>query len=167
MLKEYASSNHKNASITGLLAINSTTVLNFITCPNQIVSLKFNEEAGTLKVHKGVETDSKQIDAKILLDNFVTLYDNKIVSVYKTEHLDKEREYTFESLMKSASKVSENIFAVGGECDIVSVVDVRENGIAMKVRVHDYCNNLSKIYPYSLLLTCGKNLKIYDIRMQK
>lgn len=56
VVKEYASSNHKNASITGLLSINRSTVLNFITCPNQIVSLRFNEEAGTLKVIKGVET---------------------------------------------------------------------------------------------------------------
>lgn len=44
---------------------------------------------------KGVETDSKQIDAKLLWDNFVTLYDNKVVSVYKTECLDKDREYQF------------------------------------------------------------------------
>ena len=43
----------------------------------------------TLKVYKGVETDSKEIDAKILQDNFITLYDNKVVTVYKTEYLDK------------------------------------------------------------------------------
>ena len=42
LLKQYASSNHKNATITGLLGLNNSTVLNFITCPNQIVSLKFN-----------------------------------------------------------------------------------------------------------------------------
>lgn len=59
LLKQYASSNHKNATITGLLPINNNTVLNFITCPNQIVSLKYNEELGTLKVYKGIETDSK------------------------------------------------------------------------------------------------------------
>ena len=84
LLKEYANSNHKNAAITGLLAIDHSTVLNFITCPNQIVSLRFNEELGTLKVIKGVETNSKQIDAKILHDNFITLFDNKTVSIYKT-----------------------------------------------------------------------------------
>ena len=69
--------------------------------------------------------------------------------------------------MKTTSRISENTFAVGGECDTISVVDVRETGTVMKVRVNDYCNNICKIYPYSLLLTCGKDGKIYDIRMQK
>lgn len=54
LLKQYASSNHKNALITGLLSLNNSTVLNFITCPNQIVSLRYNEESGSLKVYKGV-----------------------------------------------------------------------------------------------------------------
>lgn len=54
LLKEYASSNHKNATITGVLSVDHSTVFNFITCPNQIVSMRFNEEAGTLKVVKGV-----------------------------------------------------------------------------------------------------------------
>lgn len=42
---------------------------------------------------------------------------------------------------------------------------MRQNGLVAKMRVNDYCNNLVKIYPFSLLLTCGKNVKIYDIRM--
>jgi hypothetical protein len=45
-------------------------------------------------------------------------------------------------------------------------MDVREPGLAIKMRINDYCNNIAKIYPYSLLMTCGKNVKIYDIRMQ-
>jgi hypothetical protein len=40
-------------------------------------------------VYKGVETESKELDAKLIHDNFVTLYDNKVVTVYKTEHLEK------------------------------------------------------------------------------
>ena len=87
MLKEYASSKHKNAEIAGLLSIGNSTVLNFITCPNQIVSLKFNEEAGTLKVMKGVETKSKHIKSEVIHDNFVSLSEDKIVKLYKTEHL--------------------------------------------------------------------------------
>jgi hypothetical protein len=37
--------------------------------------------------------------------------------------------------------------------------------MAMKVKINDYCTNLKKIYPFSVLLSCGKNIKIYDIRM--
>lgn len=46
----------------------------------------------------------------------------------------------------------------------MSVLDARQPGCVLKVMVNDYCNNIAKIYPYSLLLTCGKALKIYDIR---
>jgi hypothetical protein len=65
-------------------------------------------------VHKGVETESKELDAKLINDNFVTLYDNKVVTVYKTEHLEKDREYVFDSLMKTSAKINDNVFAVGG-----------------------------------------------------
>lgn len=68
--------------------------------------------------------------------------------------------------MKSVTKIDENVFAVGGECDIISIVDVRASGVVTKMRMNDLCSNLTKIYPYSLLITCGKNLKIYDIRKQ-
>lgn len=54
MLKEYASSNHKNASITELLALDRQVVLNFIHNPNQIVALAFDEIKQTLKVAKGI-----------------------------------------------------------------------------------------------------------------
>lgn len=67
--------------------------------------------------------------------------------------------------MKSVAKISENVFVLGGESESISVVDSRGPGVVSKIRINDYCNNLSKIYPYSLLLTCGKNVKIYDIRM--
>jgi hypothetical protein len=83
ILKEFASSNHKNASITGLLSMDTSTVINFITCPNQIVSLRFNEDQGSLKVVKGVETKSKHIDSTIINDNFIALFDDKIGNLYK------------------------------------------------------------------------------------
>jgi hypothetical protein len=53
LVKEYASSNHKHARITALLAIDRQLVLNFIHNPNQIVALSFDEQLGTLKVVKG------------------------------------------------------------------------------------------------------------------
>lgn len=68
--------------------------------------------------------------------------------------------------MKSATKISENILAVGGESKFVSILDTREPGITSRLEVNDYCNNLIKIYPYSILLSCGKNLKIFDLRMR-
>jgi hypothetical protein len=37
--------------------------------------------------------------------------------------------------------------------------------MAMKIKINDYCTNIRKIYPFSVLLSCGKNIKIYDIRM--
>lgn len=54
ILKEYTSSNHKNAKITSLLAIDRQIVLNFVHNPNQIVALAFDESKMTLKVSKGV-----------------------------------------------------------------------------------------------------------------
>jgi hypothetical protein len=40
--KEYASSNHKSAQIVTLLSVNAETVLTFVSCPNQIVALRFD-----------------------------------------------------------------------------------------------------------------------------
>lgn len=71
----------------------------------------------------------------------------------------------FDSLMKTSTKMSDNIFAVGGECENISIIDIRELGTAMKIRINDYCTNIKKIYPFGVLLSCGKNIKIYDIRM--
>lgn len=68
-------------------------------------------------------------------DNFVSLFDNKIVNVYKTECLAKEREIRFEKLMKTVDKMDENSFIIGGESEVVSLVDVREKDIIMKLGV--------------------------------
>lgn len=65
----------------------------------------------------------------------MSLFDNKIVNVYKTECLAKEREIRFENLMKTADKMDENSFIIGGETDVVSLVDVREKDIIMKIGV--------------------------------
>jgi hypothetical protein len=45
MLKEYASSNHRQAKITSLLALDRKVILNFVSDPNQIVAMKFDESA--------------------------------------------------------------------------------------------------------------------------
>lgn len=42
LLKEYTSSNHKQAKITALLALDRKLILNFIHDPNQIVALRFD-----------------------------------------------------------------------------------------------------------------------------
>lgn len=67
--------------------------------------------------------------------------------------------------MKCVTKLNQKVFAVGGECEIISVVDTRSAGCMMKIRNNgEICTNLVKIYPYGVLTTCGKIVKIYDIR---
>ena len=47
------------------------------------------------------------------------------------------------------------------------LMDVRDSAISMKMRVGNYCNQMSQIYPYCVMATCAKSIKIYDIRAQK
>lgn len=69
--------------------------------------------------------------------------------------------------MKTTDKITENSFVVGGESEVMSMVDLREKNLVMKLGIGEYCNNLAKIYPYCILACCGKNLKIFDLRVQK
>ena len=80
--------------------------------------------------------DAKEMDAKLIYDNFVTLFDNKVVSVYKTENLEKQREFVFSNLMKSADKISENCFVVGGESQTIAMVDIRNKNLVMNMRTN-------------------------------
>lgn len=41
LVKEYASTNHKSAEICSVLSVDHQTLLNFVTSPNQIVTLKY------------------------------------------------------------------------------------------------------------------------------
>lgn len=69
--------------------------------------------------------------------------------------------------MKSAAKINDYTFAVAGESEIISLLDSRSSPIVSKFRVNEYCQHIAQIYPYSLLVSSGKNLKIYDLRAQQ
>ena len=71
ILKEYTSSNHKNAKISSLLALDRQTVLNFVHNHDQIVALVFDETKMSLKVSKGIEIKSRCFTTCQLLDDFV------------------------------------------------------------------------------------------------
>jgi len=66
-----------------LLALNRSHVLNFISNPNQIVSLHFDEVKETLKVARGIETKSKCLTAELFGDNFVASFDDKTLRIFK------------------------------------------------------------------------------------
>lgn len=66
--------------------------------------------------------------------------------------------------MKTACVLTENVFAVAGDSNAVSIIDTRQPGCVSKMMINDYCSNINKIYPFCLLMSCGKALKIYDIR---
>lgn len=93
LLKEYTSSNHKQASITALLALDRRLILNFVHMPNQIVALRFDEPAETLKVAKGVETQAKALAATRLRDNIVASFDDHALRIYSPEAFEKTATY--------------------------------------------------------------------------
>jgi hypothetical protein len=74
IVKEYASSNHKMAEICSVLSLNHETLLNFVTSPNQIVTLKYNDETQQLKMVKGIETNAKCTGSLLIGDQFVTSF---------------------------------------------------------------------------------------------
>ena len=99
-MKEYASAKHKSASITNLLAISQTNLLNFITNPNQIVCFNYDEEHETLKMIKGVETKAKAFDSARFSNEtgkFVTVFEDKTCKIYNCDFLEKEYEVDLDS----------------------------------------------------------------------
>ena len=87
MIKEYASSNHKEAQITELLAIDSSHVLNFIHNPNQIVSLRFDDGVQALQVAKGHWIKHKCFAAANLDHRFAASFDDQTVKLFSIEKL--------------------------------------------------------------------------------
>ena len=69
--------------------------------------------------------------------------------------------------MRSAAKINDYTFAVAGESENISLIDNRCESIVSKMRVNEYCKQIVKIYPHSLLVSSGKSIKIYDLRVQQ
>lgn len=84
IIKEYASSNHKQAHVTALLSLDRQHILNFVHNPNQIVCLKFDEVGQTLKVSKGLEMKARCITATSFGDNFVSSFDDKTIKIFNS-----------------------------------------------------------------------------------
>ena len=58
-----------------------------MTSPNQIVTLKYNDETQQLKMVKGIETNAKCTGSLLMGDQFVTSFEDRSLGIYKTEIL--------------------------------------------------------------------------------
>jgi hypothetical protein len=67
-----------------VLSLNHETLLNFVTSPNQIVTLKYNDESQQLKMVKGIETNAKCTASLLMGDQFVASFDDRSLGVYKS-----------------------------------------------------------------------------------
>jgi hypothetical protein len=164
LLKEYASTNHKAASITALLALDRSVVLNFIHNPNQIVALALDP---TLRVSKGIETKSRTLAAARLGDEFVAAFEDKRLRIFESGSLEKASEYELESGARSLAVMDAQTVLAGGESVFVEVVDKRAQGLVGKFNMQRECSSVVKIYPTAFLANLGNCLTLYEFRMQK
>lgn len=85
-----------------------------MTSPNQIVALHFDEINETLKVSKGIETRAKCLSATHFGDNIVAAYDDKTIKIFKSDGLEKESEYEFETCVRSIAAMDQQTLLAGG-----------------------------------------------------
>jgi hypothetical protein len=115
LLKEYTSSNHKQAKITALLALDHRVILNFVHDPNQIVALRFDEPAETLKVARGIETQAKALTAARLRDSIVASFDDHALRIYNSETFESMGKYDLESVSaRSLAVMDDHTILAGG-----------------------------------------------------
>ena len=168
-VKEYASSNHPQARVTSLLAIDRNTILNFVHNPNQIVAMHLSDHPKiSLKALKGMESSGKCLSSKRLGDSmFVAAFDDKALRIFHNEGIEFENEIRMENSVQSLTLMDDNNLLAGGGSDTVWMVDRREQGVMGKFSMGATCYQLQKIYPNSFLANLGNCLKIYDCRMHK
>lgn len=130
VVKDFASSNQKQAKITDLLPVSGNSVFSFITSPNQIVNFRFNDMKETLEVIKGIETKFKVWKSVLLEDQFYTTCDDFRVRGFSQDTIQQTFSLKFDAPVRTMSKFNSQTLLVGGEMNKLCLIDLRSRKVA-------------------------------------
>ena len=69
--------------------------------------------------------------------------------------------------MKSISNFTQQSLLIGGECNKLSLIDLRLKKRINEIKINGFCNQIQKICDNNFIYSYGKSIRMLDMRVLK